>query len=67
MMVIRVFGLTHPTQAEQASPRHIQVGQSAQYEQGVSIFGQATVAKLGKAEHALDHGNHMLDFSRVSG
>ena len=41
---------------EQASPRHIQVSQSAQYEQSVNIPGQATVTHLDKAEHTLDQG-----------
>ena len=48
-------------QAQEAFAHHEEVGQGAGDDEAMPVLGQAAVAHLGEAEHALDHPNGMLD------
>ena len=46
---------------QQASPRHVQIRQSAADLEPVSVLCQPTIADFGPAEDALDHQERMFD------
>lgn len=50
-----------PLDSEQVVSRHEQIGQGSHHEQPVAVLGQTSIGHLGKAEHALDDKEGMLD------
>src|SRR6266568_8719972 len=52
---------------QQSVTNHIQIRERASDEQSVRVFGEAAVAHLGKAKHALEHPDRMLTLGAHSG
>ncbi|KXK54720.1 MAG: hypothetical protein UZ07_CHB004002496, partial [Chlorobi bacterium OLB7] len=50
-----------PLDSEQVMPGHEEIGQGGHHEQAVAVLRQTSISHLGKAEHALDDEEGMLD------
>lgn len=59
--LFRLLDTPIPLDSEQVMPGHEEIGQGGHHEQAVAVPHQASIGHLGKAEHALDDKEGMLD------